>query len=95
MKNPHLIGKDQVLQELKTDALEGLSDNEVRARLLSNGPNELIDKGKQSVFAILFDQVKEVMVIILIVAAIVSIFLHEYIDASAILIIVILNTRVY
>lgn len=92
MKNPHLIGKDQVLQELKTDALEGLSDNEVRARLLSNGPNELIDKGKKSVFAMLFDQVKEVMVIILIVAAIVSIFLHEYIDASAILIIVILNT---
>ncbi len=55
MKNPHLIGKDQVLQELKTDALEGLSDNEAGARLLSNGPNEIIDKGKQSVFAILFD----------------------------------------
>lgn len=92
MNNPHLLEKEQVLQELNTEVTRGLSETEAKERFTTYGPNELIEKGKKSAFAILFDQVKEVMVIILIIAAIISIFLHEYIDAAVIFVIVVLNT---
>jgi len=92
MKNPYLLPKDQVLNELKTSFSNGLSDREAKDRLSQFGLNELVEIGRKSAFAILFDQIKEIMVIILIVAAVISGFLHEYIDAAVILVIVVLNT---
>ncbi len=92
MKNPHLLEKKQVLDELNTDEALGLSVKEANNRLATHGPNELVEKGKKSAWAILFAQVKEIMVLILIAAAVVSLALHEYIDAIVIFVIVILNT---
>ena len=92
MKDLYLLEKDRVLQELNTEATTGLSKVEAERRVATYGPNELIEKGKKSAFAILVDQVKEVMIIILLIAAVISFFLHEYIDAAVIFIIVILNT---
>jgi Ca2+-transporting ATPase len=94
MKDVYQLPKEQVLKELNTDFSTGLSNDEAKQRLLKYGSNELIEKGKKSAIAILFAQIRELMVIILLVAAIVSIFLHEYIDAGVILVIVILNTAI-
>ncbi|MBN1698452.1 MAG: cation-translocating P-type ATPase [Spirochaetales bacterium] len=84
--------QDEVLKEFKTVIAEGLSEKEAEERLLSCGKNELIEKKRKSLLQILFNQIKEVMVLILIVAAIVSIFLGEYVDGAVIFVIVVLNT---
>ena len=92
MTNPHLLSVDEVVREFSSHAVTGLTDTEAKARLQQYGANELIEKGRRSVLAILFDQIKGIMVLILLGAAVISFFLNEYIDAAVILIIVILNT---
>ena len=94
MKNAYHLSTDEVFKKLNTNSSIGLSNDDASQRLQKYGINELIEKGKRSVLAILLDQVRELMVIILLAAAIISIALHEYIDAAVILIIVILNTAI-
>ncbi|MFN2188992.1 MAG: cation-translocating P-type ATPase, partial [Candidatus Promineifilaceae bacterium] len=82
---------ENVIGELGTDAELGLSSEEAERRLLEHGPNELIDRGTKNPWLILLRQFTEFLVIILILAAIVSMALEEWIDAVVILAIVILN----
>lgn len=82
---------DTTLDKLQTSAETGLSSAEAARRLERYGPNELVEKGAKSWAAILFDQFKDLMVIILIVAAIVSGFLGEWEEVIIILAIVVLN----
>jgi len=80
-----------VAAELKSDVQNGLTDSEAKRRLEEVGPNELIDRGAVSPWVILLNQFREVMVIILIIAAIVSAVLGEFLDAAVVMAIVILN----
>lgn len=83
----------ETLREQKTDSAKGLSKSEITKRLQKYGPNRLTDRGGKSAGRILLDQLTELMVIILIIAALVSFFLlHEPIDGAVILVIVLLNT---
>ena len=91
MDNWYQLSKDEVLQQLNSDPQNGLSDAEVNKRLEQFGPNELIDRGIKSPWKILWEQLTGIMVVILIISAVISIFLHEYVDAIVILIIVVLN----
>ena len=68
-----------------------MSQNEIKKRLEIYGPNELIEKGAKSPWKILFDQFKETMVVVLIIAALISALISDWKDAIAILVIVILN----
>ncbi len=83
---------EEVAQQLGTDIEEGLSSEEAQRRLEQHGLNELIERGMKSPWLILWEQLTEIMVVILIIAAAVSAFLGEYNDAIVILAIVILNT---
>jgi Ca2+-transporting ATPase len=83
-----------VLSKLKGDEAEGLSEQEAAARLDTYGPNELVERGGKSSWNILLDQFKDTMVVILIIAAIISIVLQEYTDAVAIIVIVIINALI-
>ncbi|WP_420644761.1 calcium-translocating P-type ATPase, PMCA-type [Candidatus Leptofilum sp.] len=85
---------DATLQKLNSDAKSGLSANEAQKRLNQYGLNELIEKGTKSPWLILLDQLKDVMVIILIIAAIVSGYLGDFKDVVVILAIVILNAAI-
>ncbi|HGJ66533.1 TPA: calcium-translocating P-type ATPase, PMCA-type [bacterium] len=82
---------DQVLTELKTDIAKGLLPEEVKIRLEKYGLNELEEKKKKTIPAMLFDQFKDFMIIVLIAAAIVSGAIGELSDSIAILVIVIIN----
>lgn len=82
---------EEAAKELKTDTQNGLSAIEAKERLATYGPNELEERGMKSPWRILLDQFKELMVIILIIAAIISGFLGEYIEVVVIMAIVILN----
>jgi len=83
---------EEVLQESETDLQQGLSTAEVASRREKYGFNELVDRGTKSPWKILWEQLTETMVVILIISAVVTLFLHEYKDAIAILVIVVLNS---
>jgi Ca2+-transporting ATPase len=82
---------DEVVRGLQTHLKTGLSGDEAQVRLRKYGPNELRELPRPGFFARLLEQFNNFLVIILIVAAVVTVFLGEYIDAIAITVIVVLN----
>jgi Ca2+-transporting ATPase len=81
----------QVISLLSTSAEKGLPTAEAQRRLAEHGPNELVERGLKSSWCILLEQFTGLLVIILIVAAVVSLALSDWKDAIAILAIVVLN----
>lgn len=69
----------------------GLTDYEVRSRQKKYGYNELKEGKQKSIFQVFFEQFQDFLVLILIVAAIVSIFLGDTDSSIVILIVIILN----
>ena len=82
---------EQVLTEQQANPQNGLTAAQAAERLLQYGPNSLREKKQQSWLEKLINQLKDVMVLILIAASIVSAALNEWIDAIVILAIVIIN----
>lgn len=80
-----------VLKEFDSMASDGLSTVEAKERLEKYGLNEFQDKKRKTFLQKFIDQFKDFMIIILIVAAIISIAAGERVDAIVILAIVILN----
>ncbi|MFH1537136.1 MAG: HAD-IC family P-type ATPase [Patescibacteria group bacterium] len=95
MSNPEFfsIPKDDVFESLK-GTLNGLSDTEVKKRQEKYGLNKLPTEKKASWLIILLSQFKSPLVYILLIATIVSLFLHEYVDAGVIIASVVINTIV-
>ena len=91
MKPWYEIDSQVAASQLGTDAETGLSASEAARRLIADGPNELIETGARSVWAIAWGQVTATMVVILIVAAVVLAALGDHMDAGVILAIVVLN----
>jgi len=84
----HLANTDAVLHELSTNAAGGLTHSEAMSRLATIGPNELQAAQRVSAWAILAEQVKNVLVIILLIAVALSAFLGHTVEAVAIAVIV-------
>ncbi len=82
---------EEVLADQQSNSKTGLSNSVAQERLNRYGPNELVERGKKNPWTIFFAQFKEVMVIILIVAALVSAALGEFTEVVVILAIVVLN----
>ncbi|MDH3717070.1 MAG: HAD-IC family P-type ATPase, partial [Planctomycetota bacterium] len=85
------LNLSETAARLSSDLQRGLDDDEAARRLAEHGPNELVETGGRRPWQILWEQLSGAMVVMLIVAAVVSFFLHEYKDAVAILTIVVLN----
>ena len=83
--------KEVVARELGTDMENGLTAQEVTDRQQKYGPNQLGRKKRQVSHSLFLDQFKDFMIWVLIGAALVSGFLKEWVDAIAIICIVILN----
>ena len=79
------------IEQLDSDAARGLANDLVASRQAEHGFNELVEMGGRQPWRILWEQLSGAMVLMLIVAAGVSAFLHEYTDAVVILAIVVLN----
>jgi Ca2+-transporting ATPase len=77
--------------DLLASSEAGLTSDEARKRLAEVGPNVLAAEEKIRIFSILLHQFKSPLIYVLLVAAVVTFFLHEYIDMSVILAVVILN----
>ena len=94
----HNKSKEETLNILSTNRETGLSATQVTELQQKHGPNRLKEKKKKSLAQRFFDQFKDVMILILIAAAIVSFAIvcynrdwHELFEPGLILLIVLLN----
>lgn len=87
----YALDQTRVLQELGTDPQNGLTSEQSKQRLAEIGPNQLQEGKGTSPLELLAEQFTDFIVLTLIAAAIVSGFLGEWVDAIAIVAIVILN----
>ncbi len=94
----HNQSTNEVLSALSADAEKGLSSSQVEKLQAEHGPNRLREKKKKTMLGRFLDQFKDVMILILIAAAIVSFTViciegnwGELFEPALILLIVILN----
>lgn len=87
----HALQTDDVLLRLEAPMDQGLTGEEVEHRLKEFGPNALREAPPTSIWQMLYEQFKNFVVILLVVAAIISALLGDFIEAAAIMAIVILN----
>lgn len=92
MKNAYQLTRKEVLDKLKVNEEQGLSEYEAEKRLAAAGKNELIKKQSDGIIKIFFEQFKDPMVMILIAAGALSFFIKEVIDACIILSVIVVNT---
>lgn len=69
----------------------GLTQKQAQRLLEQNGPNELQGKKGENLAALFFSQFKDVMILILAAATLISLFMGQTAEAAAILLIVLLN----
>ena len=86
----HTKSAKEVMENLETSEA-GLTSAEAEQRLTRYGANELQKKKKKSVGQMLLEQITDVMVLILVGAAVLSMFLGEWAEAVVILTIVVLD----
>jgi Ca2+-transporting ATPase len=90
----HHILSIQETEKLLNTSKEGLHTVIAEERLVEFGKNELIEKKKMPIWMLLFNQFKDVMILILLGAAAISIAVGDIKDAIVILIIVLLNALI-
>ena len=96
MHDKHSHGKpiEQVVAELDSHLEQGLSAGQAAERLQRLGANELSERPRPGLLSLLWQQFDNYLVIILVIAAVISAALGEYVDSIAILVIVVLNAVV-
>ena len=87
----HALQLEQVLQELVTPLDNGLSKEDVAARYAEFGPNSLREAPPTTFWHMLWEQFNNFVVIMLLVAALISAVLGDFIESAAIMAIVVLN----
>ncbi len=87
----HAMSAEDVVSQLGTQVQAGLTSEEAARRLAEYGPNQLAEKPRPTFFQLVLSQLKSFIVILLIVAAVISAVLGEWVEAGAILAIVVLN----
>lgn len=90
-QNWHTRDTAQVLDELEVQTERGLDEAALNKRLEYYGPNELVEKGLTNPLLILWEQITNPLVLLLVLAAVISLVLGKTDSVIAIMAIVILN----
>ncbi len=90
----HIRSIEETLALLGTHPDMGLEAGEARRRLAEHGPNRLVQKEGKSLLQRFLGQFKDVLIHILLAAAVISVALGEVSDATIILAVVIINAVV-
>ena len=87
------LNTKQLEEKFETSSVSGLTTQQAEKRLQENGYNELKQPKKESIFMKFLAQFKDVMVLILIAAAIISVVVEpqDWIESVIILFVVLLN----
>lgn len=81
----------EIVNELSTNLINGLSSSEAKLRLDKNGLNKIEGKKKKSIFQLFLAQINDIMIYILLIAAIISFVVGEVSDSIIILIVIFIN----
>ncbi len=90
----HSITAGEAVSRLGSSASQGLPQAEAEARLKTHGYNEITEKKKHALLKIIVRQFVSLVVAILVVAAVISILVHEYLDAAVIIFVLLINAAV-
>lgn len=90
-KNIYQKKLQEVIDDLETSKTEGLSDHEVSERLETYGENKLQESDSKSKWEILLDNLNNIIVYLLAVAAIISIAMGDWIEAIAVMLAVLIS----
>lgn len=85
---------EEVLHDFNVNPAVGLSEEEVKLRLEKYGLNQLKGKPKKSVVTLFLSQLKDMLIYVLLGAAVITFFIGEYADTIIILLVVILNALI-
>ncbi len=87
----HALDRDVILDQLSTRIDQGLSSEEAAQRQKQFGLNELAEAPPTTFWQMLREQFNNFVVILLLIAALISFILGDYVEAAAIMAIVVLN----
>jgi cation-transporting ATPase F len=90
--NWHNQSLDTLTKGLQIDVQQGLTDIQAEQRLKQHGLNRLTPQRGKSPLRLLFEQVNQPLVYILLIAAAITGFLEEWVDSSVIFGVVLVNT---
>ena len=88
--NWYELDSSTVMSQLDTNE-SGLNDSEVKKRQLRDGKNELPKKKVDSIWKIMYRQLIDPIVLLLVVTVVFSFFIHEVVDAIAIIFIILVD----
>ncbi|MCK4801122.1 MAG: HAD-IC family P-type ATPase, partial [Anaerolineales bacterium] len=87
----HTLNSNEVINRLEVSREEGISNQEAESRLATYGLNELQEAPPTSLWTMIYEQFANFVVILLLVAAVISAFLGDWVEAAVIMGIVVLN----
>jgi P-type Ca2+ transporter type 2C len=91
---PHSLPAPEVERQLETSSKSGLNIDEVENRLKKFGNNSIAEKKKISPLLIFFHQFKSPIVLLLLVAAGLSLWFQEWLNAIAIFVVILINALI-
>ncbi|MBU0706069.1 cation-transporting P-type ATPase [Patescibacteria group bacterium] len=95
-KNPkqyfYQFSAEEAIQKLRTDGKKGLTQSEAEKRLTQYGHNELKEGKRRPMIFRFFDQFKDLLIIVLIVAAFLAYYLGDFRGGTILLVIVFVNS---
>ena len=93
MKDAYTKSSDDVIKKLNS-SIEGLNNKEASIRLEKYGINEIESKKRKTIIEMIVEQLKDRMILILLLASILSFLLGEYAEGVVILIIIFINALI-
>lgn len=84
----------EVLKELDVNPATGLSSQEAEKRLEKYGENKLKAKPKKSLLSLFLAQLNDMLIYVLLAAAVITLVIGEYVDAIIIILVVLINAFV-
>lgn len=93
MHSWHALGVKQIFSELQSNQV-GLGENAAQDRLKQYGPNELSVK-RTSLFRTIIEPFTSAFVLVLLAAAVISVFSHEVLDAVIIGTVIVINAAIF
>ncbi|GAA5520255.1 cation-transporting P-type ATPase [Aliifodinibius salicampi] len=103
MSSPHSLKKSEeawadeakdVIKALESEQESGLTSSEVQNRLKQFGQNQLRKHKTKTLWQILVDQLKSLIILLLAVATLISFLYNEILEGWAIAIVIIINTAI-
>lgn len=88
------LSTPEAIAQLQTDGEKGISGDDAQKRLTEYGPNELQEGKRRPMIFRFFDQFKDLLIIVLIIAALLAYYLGDFRGGTILLVIVLVNALI-